>query len=81
LWSGNVVRDGSLKYVGASNDRDPILVRIGSTVPTNVVNGYYPEDCNLDGSVKYVGAENDRDPVLINVGGIVPTSVRVEQLP
>ena len=81
LWSGNVVRDGNLKYVGASNDRDPILVRIGSTVPTNVVNGYYPEDCNLDGSVKYVGAENDRDPVLINVGGIVPTSVRVEQLP
>ncbi len=81
LWSGNVVRDGNLKYVGASNDRDPILVRIGSTVPTNVVSGYYPEDCNLDGSVKYVGVENDRDPVLINVGGTVPTNVRVEQLP
>ncbi|MFZ1685845.1 MAG: alkaline phosphatase family protein, partial [Flavobacteriales bacterium] len=24
-WSGNVVRDGSLRYTGASNDRDPIL--------------------------------------------------------
>jgi hypothetical protein len=81
LWSGNVVRDGSLKYVGATNDRDPILVRVGSTIPTNVVNGYFPEDCNLDGSVKYVGAGNDRDPILINVGSTVPTNVRVEQLP
>jgi len=27
--------DGQVKYTGASNDRDPILVNIGGTVPTN----------------------------------------------
>jgi hypothetical protein len=29
--------DGVVKYTGANNDRDRILVSIGGTVPTNVV--------------------------------------------
>jgi hypothetical protein len=81
LWLGNVVRDGGLKYTGSSNDRDPILVRVGSTAPNNTANGYFVEDCNLDGAVKYTGSQNDRDPILVNVGSTVPTNVRVEQLP
>jgi PKD repeat protein len=81
LWMGNVVRDGGVKYTGSGNDRDPILVRVGSTVPNNVVTGYFPEDCTLDGQVKYTGGGNDRDPILVNVGSTVPTNVRVEQLP
>ncbi len=28
--------DGSLKYTGEGNDRDPILQNIGGVVPTNV---------------------------------------------
>lgn len=28
--------DGEVKYTGADNDRDVILVNIGGTVPTNV---------------------------------------------
>ena len=27
--------DGSVKYTGTNNDRDPILVNIGGAVPTN----------------------------------------------
>ena len=81
LWMGNAVRDNQLKYTGVSNDRDPILTRVGGTVPTATVNGYWPEDHTLDGVVKYTGAGNDRDPILINVGGTVPTAVRTEQLP
>ncbi|HMQ77881.1 MAG TPA: hypothetical protein PKE21_17295, partial [Flavobacteriales bacterium] len=60
---------------------DPILVRIGGTVPTNTANGYFPEDVNLNGQVKYAGSANDRDPILVNVGGVVPTNTRVEQVP
>ena len=70
-----------MKYSGASNDRDPILVRIGGTVPTNTVIGYHPEDVNLDAIVKYAGASNDRDVILVNIGGAVPTNVRQEQIP
>ena len=81
LWAGNVVIDPILKYSGASNDRDPILVRIGGTVPTNTVIGYHPEDVNLDAIVKYAGASNDRDVILVNIGGAVPTNVRQEQIP
>ena len=81
MWSGNTDFDGLLKYVGANNDRDPILVAIGGVVPTNTVNGYHPADVNMDGVVKYVGADNDRDPILQNVGGSVPTNVRAAQMP
>ncbi|MBL8009684.1 MAG: PQQ-dependent sugar dehydrogenase [Flavobacteriales bacterium] len=81
LWSGNVLRDTQLKYAGASNDRDPILVRIGGTVPTATTSGYWSEDVNLDGVVKYAGSSNDRDPILFNIGGTLPTAVRLEQLP
>ncbi|MBK9276130.1 MAG: S8 family serine peptidase [Flavobacteriales bacterium] len=81
LWAGNVLPDDRLKYAGGSNDRDPILVRIGGAVPTGTATGYFSEDVNLNGQVKYAGSANDRDPVLVNVGGAVPTATRVEQLP
>jgi hypothetical protein len=81
LWSGNTLLDATLRYTGASNDRDPVLARIGGLIPTNVVGGYWPEDVNLDGLVKYAGAFNDRDLILQNIGGSVPTAERWEQLP
>ena len=81
LWSGDVNFDGTIKYTGNNNDRDPVLVRIGGTVPTNTAAGYFTEDVNMDGQVKYTGNKNDRDPILVNIGGTVPTNVREEQLP
>jgi hypothetical protein len=84
LWCGNTrTTPGTqqVKYTGQENDRDPILTRIGGTVPTNTVSGYYPEDVNLDGVVKYTGQNNDRDPLLITIGSTVPTATRTEQLP
>jgi hypothetical protein len=81
LWAGDVTFDHLVKYTGATNDRDPILVRIGGLVPTNTVIGYFPEDVNMTGEVKYTGATNDRDPILVNIGGVVPTNTLQEQLP
>lgn len=82
LWCGDTNGNGTVKYVGADNDRDPILVAIGGSVPTNVLNNVYdPRDVNMDGSIRYVGANNDRDPILTTVGGSVPTATRTQQLP
>ncbi|MBL7963540.1 MAG: hypothetical protein JNM31_06815 [Flavobacteriales bacterium] len=81
LWQGNVMPDAVVKYSGSSNDRDPILSRIGGVVPTAMVSGYWPEDVTLDGTVKYTGSGNDRDPILLTIGGAVPTNTRNEQLP
>ena len=81
LWMGKTTNDGNLKYTGANNDRDPILVRVGGTIPTSVVSGYFPEDTNMDGNVKYTGSGNDRDPILVNVGSSTPNNVKVEQVP
>jgi hypothetical protein len=77
----DVNRDGMVMYVGANNDRDPILLAIGGSVPTNFITGYRIEDTNLDGVVKYTGFANDRDVILLNIGGTVPTSIRLQQLP
>lgn len=85
LWCG---RTGTLSesprritYTGPTNDRDPILVRVGGSIPTSTVTGYYEEDVNMDGMVKYTGTNNDRDRVLSSIGGGVPTAVRMEQIP
>ena len=78
----DVNMDGSIRYVGANNDRDPILVAVGSTTPNNTLSAQYRvEDVNLDGSVKYTGALNDRDPILVNVGSTTPNNTRAEQVP
>jgi hypothetical protein len=81
MWAGNVLPNNQLRYTGTGNDRDPILVRIGGSTPTLVVNGYFPEDVTMNGRVAYTGTGNDRDPILVNIGGSVPTSTRTEQLP
>ncbi|HRH37141.1 MAG TPA: delta-60 repeat domain-containing protein, partial [Flavobacteriales bacterium] len=79
--SGDVTFNSAIAYVGAGNDRDPILARIGGATPTATVTGYYREDVNMDGVVRYVGAANDRDPILINIGGSTPTATVVATLP
>jgi hypothetical protein len=81
LWSGETVRDGTVMYTGAGNDRDPVLSAIGGSVATNTQVGYLSSDINLDGVVKYTGVRNDRDPILVGIGGVVPTNVRLQQLP
>ncbi len=81
LWAGNTHPDGTLRYSGSGNDRDPILSRVGGAVPTNTMVGYWIEDVNMDGRVSYTGLYNDRDAVLLNIGGSVPTNIRAGQVP
>ena len=82
LWAGDATGNGVLKYTGTGNDRDPILLAVGSTTPNNVlVNQYSRLDTNMDGSVKYTGPGNDRDPILTNVGSTTPNNTRTQQLP
>ena len=81
LYAGDVTFDGTVKYAGGNNDRDPILTRLGGSVPTATTSGYWREDVNMDGIVKYAGSNNDRDRVLNSIGGSVPTATRVATLP
>ena len=82
LWAGDVTFNGQIIYTGSTNDRDPILVTVGSTTPNNTVsNAYSTRDVNMNGQVKYTGTGNDRDPILVNVGSTTPNNVRLQQLP
>jgi hypothetical protein len=82
LWAGDTNGDGVLKYTGTGNDRDPILLAVGSTTPNNTVpNVYDRRDTNLDGVIKYSGTANDRDIILTNVGSTTPNNTRTQQLP
>ncbi|MBK9289519.1 MAG: hypothetical protein IPN38_18055, partial [Flavobacteriales bacterium] len=49
LGPGNVQRDATLKYIGASNDHVPILTAVGGTTPNNTAPGYLAADVNMDG--------------------------------
>lgn len=80
LRAGNAVNDGRIKYTGFMNDRDAILLKVG-TVPTSSQSGYHSEDTNMDGMVRYTGANNDRDLILQSIGGMDPINVVVEPLP
>ncbi len=81
LAAGDVGFDGSIKYTGSGNDRDPLLTRVGSTTPNATAAGYWREDVNMDGVVKYTGSANDRDIILTNVGSTTPNNTRVATLP
>lgn len=81
LWSADVTGNNQVMYSGSGNDRDPILVRIGSVVPTAIATGYHRTDTNMDGVTRYTGGANDRDPILQNIGGVVPTNVLHGQVP
>lgn len=82
LWAGNVHPDARIAYTGSRNDRDPILLAVGGSIPTAVISGTYASaDVTMDGTIKYTGSNNDRDRILQSIGGSVPTFVRFEQLP
>lgn len=82
LWSGNVVQNGLLSYLGTGNDQDAILISIGGTIPTTTItSAYSSEDVNMDGRIQYAGNNNDKDPILRNLGDGSPTAIRSEQLP
>ncbi|MBK8340201.1 MAG: hypothetical protein IPK99_09550 [Flavobacteriales bacterium] len=82
LWAGDVTFNNQLKYAGSTNDRDPILIAIGGTVPTNTLSLVYrQEDISMNGVVRYAGTGNDRDILLQNIGGSIPTATRNAQLP
>ncbi len=81
MYAGDINGNGTISYVGQDNDRDLILVRVGGSIPTSTISGYYPEDVNMDGLVRYTGSTNDRDSILINIGGSVPTNIRTGTLP
>jgi len=79
LPMGDVTGDKTVKYIGTTNDRDPILTAIGGSLPTAVLSGQYRrEDVNMDGQVKYIGTNNDRDFILQLIGGSVPTNTRLQ---
>jgi hypothetical protein len=80
LWPGDANMNGEVSYTGTDNDRDPVLLRVGGTVPTTVFSGYASEDLNMDGVVKYTGIANDRDLIIPIIGGL-PNSVRTDALP
>ena len=81
LWPGDVTRNGIVKYTGSGNDRDPLLIAVGSTTPNNIISGVYSgNDVNMDGTIRYTGTNNDRDHILQQLNSL-PNSERIGQLP
>lgn len=56
LRAGNTAPDNELKCTGSANARDPILLYIGSTLPTRKIRSYHNMDVTLDGTVSSAAA-------------------------
>jgi hypothetical protein len=71
LITGDINKDGLLKYSGPDNDRARIQQRIisesGSLSILASVQGYFNEDLTMDGTLKYSGSGNDRTPIIQNL--------------
>ncbi|GBL36176.1 hypothetical protein EMGBS15_17710 [Filimonas sp.] len=81
LWSGDPNYNKNVKYNGALNDKDPILMSVGLSSPNNTVYGYRLEDLNMDGKVRYNNLDNDRNIILNNVGAGTPNKVLSQHTP
>ena len=81
LWDGDANDDGSVKYNGASNDKNEILSVVGLSTPNNIISSYSDSDVNMDGEVKYNGASNDKNEVLGIVGLSTPSAIKSQHLP
>ena len=81
LWSGDPNYNKNVKYNGAVNDKDPILISVGVSTANNTVFGYRLEDLNMDGKVRYNNADNDRNIILYNVGAGTPNKVLSQHTP
>ena len=77
----DLIGNFQVQYLNPGNDPFPILTRVGTSTPLNVVFGYYLEDVNLNGSVKYSGGNNDRVIILNNVGPTTPFNIITQQPP
>jgi hypothetical protein len=68
LWSGDTRTNKNVKYNGAANDKDPILLALGNATPNNILYPVYRrEDANMDGRVKYNNTDNDKNHILNEV--------------
>ena len=81
LWSGDPNINKNVKYNGSMNDKDPILISVGTGTPNNTVYGYRLEDLNMDGKVRYNNIDNDRAIILGNVGATTPNKVLSQHTP
>jgi hypothetical protein len=89
MISGDISKDGILKYSGPFNDRTLILQRIitetGSSSVQTTVNGYFKEDLSMNGNLRYSGPGNDPSRIiqnLVNITGSTSiTSTLVSPVP
>lgn len=68
LWPGNAKPDRQVRYNGAWNDREEILNLVGPLSPSEIMNGYFPEDIDLNGKVSYMGGNNDKIKIYLILG-------------
>ena len=76
LWNGDANLNDIVSYNGPSNDRIAVLLRVGFSTPSNLINDVYEEfDANMNGVTAYNGPSNDRISILLAVGFTTPSNI------
>ncbi len=64
LYAGNVNLNGNVRYSNSANDKDDILLILGSNQLGLINNTYHRGDINMNRNVRYSNAQNDKDYLL-----------------
>ena len=82
MWGGNANMNTNVRYNGAANDKDYILLNIlGNKVALVISNVYNVSDVNMNRNVRFNGVANDKDFILLNVLNNRIAGIRTQALP
>ncbi|MBK7761991.1 MAG: hypothetical protein IPI46_01290 [Bacteroidetes bacterium] len=82
LWSGDARNDRNSKYNGFQNDKEFILIALGSGGANSTLSPVYRrEDVNMDSKIRYNGLDNDRNVILGTVGAGTPNAIYNQHTP
>jgi hypothetical protein len=82
MWGGNANVNTNIRYNGAANDKDYILLNeLGNNVGLVLPDIYSVADLNMNRNVRYNGAANDKDFILLNVLNSNVAGIKIQALP
>lgn len=82
MWGGNANFNSNVRFNGAANDKDYIILNtLGNNVGLVIPNVYSAADVNMNRNVRYNGAANDKDFIILTVLNNNIAGIKIQVLP
>lgn len=82
MWGGNANFNTNVRFNGAANDKDYIVLNtLGNNLALVIPNVYNVADVNMNRNVRFNGAANDKDFIILNVLNNKLSAIKIQALP